>query len=539
MSWKVGSSPSYLSPPQGASQEVTPVQVRALSDRGLSSPPGQKIEETTKKTGTSAFEKLKALVDQGQGGGIIKLQGKELFVSSEPAATAKKTHFLDRPLTKFLNTLQEKAIRKVSMHLFTEAAHDASREDIVALKGLAENLSQFTQLSSLKDKVMKDLDVKLQSLPETVSTPREESQAPAMPKPALQRSMREVLGWHKTNWEKMFPEKENPKVDLGSKGVKVMRGPDGTLSVQSAGKLLSYGALKKAKGVTVSFFDGQVKEMVRLASVRKSAAYRARFRTDIKGEIEWRDKMKAANGGRLPEGILDIQKFQYVGKKGEVKERYLSERCEGDISKLLYTRKEIAPYITRDVFDLSGKDKEGNPINKKSKVLTCYRDALKGLAFMHEHKIVHRDLKPENILHREGKGFLSDFGSAVNVGEQKDRGGTIGFMAPEVIRRPWDEYATSSDMFSFGMMLLEVIDNEAFSRLRDMQSGLIEGGQPGVSYEGYCKALEEIRGQLDQGDALSKMAGDLINLDPEVRPSSQQALTLLEGFSSPPEAALA
>jgi len=61
-----------------------------------------------------------------------------------------------------------------------------------------------------------------------------------------------------------------------------------------------------------------------------------------------------------------------------------------------------------------------------------------GLEHLHSKRIVYRDLKPENILLDDnGHIRISDLGLAVEIpdGEKiKGRVGTIGYMAPEVVK---------------------------------------------------------------------------------------------------------
>ena len=82
------------------------------------------------------------------------------------------------------------------------------------------------------------------------------------------------------------------------------------------------------------------------------------------------------------------------------------------------------------------------------------------LAAAHAAGIVHRDLKPANVLLGAGQVRLADFGIARIVGESPATTtgmviGTIGFMAPEVIRG--EEPTAACDVYAVGITLYELL----------------------------------------------------------------------------------
>lgn len=83
---------------------------------------------------------------------------------------------------------------------------------------------------------------------------------------------------------------------------------------------------------------------------------------------------------------------------------------------------------------------------------------LEALVFVHNKRVIHRDLKPSNIFMTKNLSIsIGDFGVATVMGDARTRTrttvGSMNWMAPEVMERPYDE---RSDVWSFGCILLEL-----------------------------------------------------------------------------------
>ncbi|CAM0878818.1 unnamed protein product [Alopecurus aequalis] len=91
----------------------------------------------------------------------------------------------------------------------------------------------------------------------------------------------------------------------------------------------------------------------------------------------------------------------------------------------------------------------------------------RGLEYLHHScnmRIVHFDIKPQNILlDKDFSPKIADFGLAKLCHTKESRvsmtgaRGTIGFIAPEVHSRTFGVVSTKSDVYSYGMMLMEMV----------------------------------------------------------------------------------
>ncbi|WCJ41448.1 Protein kinase family protein [Euphorbia peplus] len=91
----------------------------------------------------------------------------------------------------------------------------------------------------------------------------------------------------------------------------------------------------------------------------------------------------------------------------------------------------------------------------------------KGIDYLHQgcdQRILHFDIKPQNILlDHDFNPKVSDFGLAKLCGKDQSAvsmttaKGTIGYMAPEIFSRNFGNVSYKCDVYSFGMLVLEMV----------------------------------------------------------------------------------
>src|SRR3989337_1428397 len=112
-----------------------------------------------------------------------------------------------------------------------------------------------------------------------------------------------------------------------------------------------------------------------------------------------------------------------------------------------YKLGSLKDYITKSFWNIKW--------NEKLKIL---KHIVKGLNHLHNQKIIHRDFHSGNILYENELDIvISDLGISKSSIDNSDDEiyGVISYMAPEILQG--NEYTIDSDIYSFGMIMWELI----------------------------------------------------------------------------------
>ena len=97
-----------------------------------------------------------------------------------------------------------------------------------------------------------------------------------------------------------------------------------------------------------------------------------------------------------------------------------------------------------------------------ARLSTVLPQLLDALSFLHAHGVIHRDLKPSNVMVTvEGRltvldfGVLSELGATAPAGDGPELRGTIGYIAPEVLRG--EAAGPAVDLYALGVILFEIL----------------------------------------------------------------------------------
>ncbi|XP_047964697.1 rust resistance kinase Lr10-like [Salvia hispanica] len=168
----------------------------------------------------------------------------------------------------------------------------------------------------------------------------------------------------------------------------------------------------------------------------------------------------------------------------------------------------------------------------------------RGIEYLHrgcDIQILHFDIKPHNVLlDHNFIPKISDFGLAKSCSVEKEAvtltaaRGTIGYVAPELINRGIGAVSSKADVYSFGMLLMEIVGlNKELKTNNDDSTKYF----PDWIYDHIKQGIEieiEKTGESysnDDNKSVRKMtivALWCILISPDNRPSMNQVLQMLE-----------
>ncbi|KAF8035416.1 hypothetical protein BT93_C1447 [Corymbia citriodora subsp. variegata] len=186
--------------------------------------------------------------------------------------------------------------------------------------------------------------------------------------------------------------------------------------------------------------------------------------------------------------------------------------------------------------------KEGDEFLDSKKIYDIALGVARGIEYLHrgcDMQILHFDIKPHNIL--LDKNFtlkVSDFGLAKlypidhSIVTMTAARGTLGYMAPELFYKNIGGVSYKADVYSFGMLLMEMA-----GRRQNVNANAEHSSQIYFPLWAYDQVNEEVRVEMEEvveeeRKLIKKMiivALWCIQLIPDHRPPMNKVLEMLEG----------
>ncbi|XP_071910199.1 rust resistance kinase Lr10-like [Coffea arabica] len=184
---------------------------------------------------------------------------------------------------------------------------------------------------------------------------------------------------------------------------------------------------------------------------------------------------------------------------------------------------------------------DGNPLSWK-KAAEIAMGVTRGIEYLHQGcsmQILHFDIKPHNILLDENfMPKVSDFGLAKLHPVQNNTvsltavRGTLGYMAPELFYKRVGKVSSKADVYSFGMLLMELV-----GRRRNLNAHAAHSSQiyfPSWIYDKFDQGenLEIEDATEDENRTARKLiliALWCIQMTPDDRPSMREVVEMLQG----------
>ncbi|KAJ9478828.1 Serine/threonine-protein kinase CLA4 [Pseudozyma hubeiensis] len=250
------------------------------------------------------------------------------------------------------------------------------------------------------------------------------------------------------------------------------------LSAAAAAPVKPLQTAKKETGAKTA----QQKEAERRISTMSEAQIMDKLRAVVSQDDPNMLYSKIKKVGQGASGSVFVAKTLATGQRVAIKTMDLSQqpRKELIVNEILVMKESQHPNIVNflDSFLVRNNElwvimeyMEGGALTdvidnntlEEDQIAAICMETCKGLEHLHSQSIIHRDIKSDNVLlNASGQVKITDFGFCAKLTDQKSKRatmvGTPYWMAPEVVKQK--EYGAKVDIWSLGIMAIEMIENE-------------------------------------------------------------------------------
>jgi len=226
----------------------------------------------------------------------------------------------------------------------------------------------------------------------------------------------------------------------------------------------------------------EAKATERRISSLTEAQIMAKLRTVVSPQDPNQIYAKIKKVGQGASGSVYVAKTLSTGAKVAIKQMDLKvqPRKELIVNEILVMKESQHPNIVNFLDSFIVRDDElwvvmefmeggaltdviDNNTMEEDQIASICFESCKGLQHLHNQSIIHRDIKSDNVLlDAQGHVKITDFGFCAKLTDQKSKRatmvGTPYWMAPEVVKQK--EYGAKVDIWSLGIMAIEMIENE-------------------------------------------------------------------------------
>ncbi|GAC72488.1 p21-activated serine/threonine protein kinase [Moesziomyces antarcticus T-34] len=250
---------------------------------------------------------------------------------------------------------------------------------------------------------------------------------------------------------------------------------------------LQAGAPAQVKPLQMAKKEGgaktaQQKEAERRISTMSEAQIMEKLRSVVSPDDPNMLYSKIKKVGQGASGSVFVAKTLATGQRVAIKTMDLSQqpRKELIVNEILVMKESQHPNIVNFLNSFLVRNNElwvimeymeggaltdviDNNTLEEDQIAAICMETCKGLEHLHSQSIIHRDIKSDNVLlNASGQVKITDFGFCAKLTDQKSKRatmvGTPYWMAPEVVKQK--EYGAKVDIWSLGIMAIEMIENE-------------------------------------------------------------------------------